>query len=448
MATQRYQVAINGFRVQAQTWDDALNWDGKGDEVKISASVKEANKSGAITYSNQPETRVLGDTNNQPGRIKAGTLSAQGGLQTGDGYPDQTTPWLRTIPLTPQTTRDIPPFIVWSGDLTKDENAVFITPSIWEWDPGGNFWQGWLDWHRDTDAKFGQKAKDIYGGRFPLIGWIFDAISLGIQTAATLTTNGPIGSSGTRPIGMQPDANDPTGKTFTFNPKVLALTYDTAEKIIATGSPQGAGVLTFAYPEHPYFRGDYLLYLQVERIGSPVTGGQVTVRDATVAQLSQYFTQTDDHYFHVAAHRWARDQGFVAGVPCHEQSGDLRGIICFSANCADVIDATVQQLSQHFPQTDIHNLHVAAHRWARDRGFVAGAPCHEQSGDLRGIICIKAGCAETRDATVQELSQLFPQTDFHNFHVAAHRWARDRGFTAGIPCHEQSGDLRGIICIR
>ena len=176
--------------------------------------------------------------------------------------------------------------------------------------------------------------------------------------------------------------------------------------------------------------------------------GPIVVQDATVQQLSEYFPQTDDHQFHVAAHRWARNHNFVSGVPCHEQLNDLRGIICIPHLYADIKDATVQQLSQYFPQDSLHHFHVAAHRWAQERGYVAGVPCHEQSGDIRGIICIKPDFAEVRDATVEQLSQYFPQDSFHHYHVAAHRWARDNGFIIGIPCHEQSGEMRGIICIK
>ncbi|HBH54692.1 MAG TPA: hypothetical protein DDY91_22645 [Planctomycetaceae bacterium] len=174
----------------------------------------------------------------------------------------------------------------------------------------------------------------------------------------------------------------------------------------------------------------------------------VIVQDATLQQLGQYFPQTDFHYFHVAAHRWARDRGFVAGVPCHEELNDLRGIICIKPGYADVTDATVQQLSSYFPQNSTEHFHVAAHRLAQARGYVAGIPCHEQFQDLRGIICIKRGFADVRDATTQELQQYFPQTSIHYFHVAANRWAQARGYRAGIPCHEEYQNLRGIICLR
>jgi hypothetical protein len=267
MAKQRFRVTINGFRVQAETWDTAFEGDGKGDEVKISVSVKEANKAGDIVYSNEPETPVMGDVNNQRGRILAGSRSAKGGLRSGDSFPDST-PWIRSIPLS--TERDYPPFLVWEGELIEGENVVFITPTLWEWDEGQSFWEGWLNWVKETDDNFGKKAKDIFGGQFPLIGWIFDAVSLGIQTAATLTNvGGPLGNSGTRPIGMKKDQSAPGGKTFTYSPQVIVLTYDTARKIAATNSGQGPGVLTLRYEEHPYFRGNYLLYVQVEA-SSPV----------------------------------------------------------------------------------------------------------------------------------------------------------------------------------
>jgi hypothetical protein len=50
MATARYQVTVNGFRCNTETWDDALNWDGEHDEVFISSSVKYANKTGQILF--------------------------------------------------------------------------------------------------------------------------------------------------------------------------------------------------------------------------------------------------------------------------------------------------------------------------------------------------------------------------------------------------------------
>jgi hypothetical protein len=269
MPKARFRVTINGFRVVSETWDDALEWDGKRDEVFISCSVKGATGDGQVIFSSQPTTPVMGDVNNLNGRVLAGTASPLGGLRTGDSFPTAT-PQIRTIPLDP--ARDYPPFAVWEGDLEQGGNVVFITPAIWEWDPGGNLFEGWLQWHKNTDAAFGQKAKEIYAGNWPAIGWIFDAVSLGIQTAATLTAGGPIGSSGSRPIGMVKDPADASGRTFVFNPYVLPLTYDRAQALVARSEFGVPGLISVRYGEDPYWRGDYILYLQVEQVGAADNG--------------------------------------------------------------------------------------------------------------------------------------------------------------------------------
>jgi len=158
------------------------------------------------------------------------------------------------------------------------------------------------------------------------------------------------------------------------------------------------------------------------------------VCDATTPELDALHNNIQ-----VATHRWARNQGYVAGVWNHEQSGNRRGVICFRVGSADVIDATTAELDV------LHtNIDVAAHRWARNRGYVAGIWNHEQSGNLRGIISVRSGSADVRDATTAELNALHADID-----VAAHRWAcASARYVAGIWNHEQSGDRRGVICVR
>src|SRR4030095_15380561 len=126
-----------------------------------------------------------------------------------------------SIPLSRE--RDYPPMSIWEGPLTKGEQVVFITPTIWEWDSGQSMWEGWVQWHQETDAKFGEKAKEVVTQVWPPAQWVFPAISLGIQTAATLfNVGGPLGRSGSRPIGFKQDLSmDPNGKTFSFNPWIL-----------------------------------------------------------------------------------------------------------------------------------------------------------------------------------------------------------------------------------
>lgn len=289
MSSGRYRVSINGFRCNTETWDDSLQLDGKRDEVFISTHVKYVNKEGKGLFVGEKISPVMGDTWDQPNRVQAGNASNRGGIISGDYFPTRTEiiwvpstmgpitlpftvkpipPWVRSTPF--PDPRDVPPFIAWEGDLTKNEQVVFITPSIWEWDPRQSIWQGWIQWLKEAEQQFGSKAKEIVTAKYPDKAWMFDAASLGIQLAATLfNVGGPVGNSGSRPIGYQKDlSKDPNGKAYSFNPWVLALSYDAAESLIAQQpSGLGNGVLAIRYLEDPYFRGDYTLYLQIEKVG-------------------------------------------------------------------------------------------------------------------------------------------------------------------------------------
>lgn len=115
MPTQRYRITADGFRCNAPTWDDAGQWDGKGDEVFISTSGKYVDKAGSILSDSSPlASRTMGDTNNQPNRIQAGSLSPQGGIRAGDSFPSSQ-PWQRSGTLS--TAAEQPPMLLWEGDL-------------------------------------------------------------------------------------------------------------------------------------------------------------------------------------------------------------------------------------------------------------------------------------------------------------------------------------------
>ncbi|MBP7999569.1 MAG: hypothetical protein KA338_09960, partial [Chloroflexi bacterium] len=101
---------------------------------------------------------------------------------------------------------------------------MFITPTIWERDPGEDMLDGWLQWQVRADAQFGPKAKEIVSGVWPIAAPIFDAVSLGIQTVGSLSDIR--GQAGTRPIGTQ---RDPVTGILSFKPVVLDLTQTRAE---------------------------------------------------------------------------------------------------------------------------------------------------------------------------------------------------------------------------
>jgi hypothetical protein len=101
---------------------------------------------------------------------------------------------------------------------------------------------------------------------------VFDAVSLGIQTFATLAGLwSPLGQSMRRPIGLQRDPANPDGALF--NPYTIALNADTAEYLV-TSNPQGhgEGIRELLYADDPYLRGVYAIFVQVERIGDGTQG--------------------------------------------------------------------------------------------------------------------------------------------------------------------------------
>jgi hypothetical protein len=260
----RYRMTINGFWCHNETWDDALNWDGKHDEVFLAVNTKTVSPDGTVQHNLDSEGELMGDTWNLPNRIQAGSASDRGGIVSGDKFPPGPKPWERSAAL---NSGRYPPYVIWEDDLEPGQDMVIVTPTIWEWDPGVGFWDGWLAWQVQTDKEYGQRAKDIFGKIWPVSKPVFDAVSLGIQTVGTLAGLwSPLGKSQRRPIGIQRNPDDPDG--FVFNPASIALNTETADYLVA-GNRQGlgSGIVELSYQDDPYLRGVYSLFVQVERLG-------------------------------------------------------------------------------------------------------------------------------------------------------------------------------------
>jgi hypothetical protein len=298
MAKGTYRMSINGFYCLAETWDDALNWDGQHDEVYFRVNTKTIKKDGTVLATSDDASMVLGDVRGFTGRLQVGTArdwlgSATGGITSGDTYPTPT-PWLRSVDLDLKEVADarrFPPYTIWEGELSDgDEQAVFVTPTLWEWDPGQGAIDGWIQWQKDTDAKFGSRAKEVFGGIWPVSRPFFDAVSLGIQTFATLSGLwSPAGKSMQRPIGLQRDPNDPNGSVF--NPTIFALTYDTAEYLFNNNlTGNGKGVVGIRYTDDSYLRGDYNIYVELDKLGaSPRFPDASVVRETSAPEVYVIF---------------------------------------------------------------------------------------------------------------------------------------------------------------
>ena len=243
-----YAVYVNGFTVHQQTWDDALQWDGNGDEVFIPVKVAVTTDGKAFS---QPlrRTPTMGDTNGKNGRVKAGSLSNKGGLQTGDEFPTPN-PYQRQVPVAPT----VPPWKVWEGTLEQGRHVLTVIPAIMEDDEGGehpfNAWVAWADQAVDTMAP---SLQQLLG---PEALPYLTATQAGLEVLSSLPN--VVGKKGTRPIGIQNGTAEPT---------LLVLDHAAAERLVDS-DPQGLGpgVVQFSYQDSTELgAGSYSLYLQVER---------------------------------------------------------------------------------------------------------------------------------------------------------------------------------------
>jgi hypothetical protein len=303
MATARYRATINGFWCRNETWDDVFNWDGKHDEVFLDVNTKVVNADGTVLQNFDSESELMGDTWRLPNRIQAGSASDRGGIVTGDKFPPVDRPWLRSGGL---NDLRFPPFTIWEGELRDGQNMVMLTPTIWEWDPGAGFWDGWLAWQVQVDDQYGKRAKEIFGKIWPVAAPVFDAVSLGIQTVGTMAGIwSPLGQSMRRPIGTRRNPADPDGTLF--NPITIALNTETAEYLSSSNlQGYGNGIVELRYTDDPYLRGVYSIFVQIEKLSGGTASQWADVGHANdvvsmTAMDGRLFAATGDNRL------WVRD---------------------------------------------------------------------------------------------------------------------------------------------
>jgi hypothetical protein len=283
--TGKYRATINGFTCVAETWDDATNVDGQHDEIYFLTNTKVIKSDGTVRVNSDSPSMTMGDVQGFPDRLQVGTASGflghrSGGIVTGNSFP-QPYPHKREAGVLEEKERTdprlYPPYKIWEGTLSDtDTDVVFLTPTIWEWDTGAGALEGWAQWQIMVNARFGGRAKEIFGGIWPVSKPIFDAVSLGIETFATLLGLwSPLGKSMRRPIGLKRDPKNPDGSLF--NPTIIALTYDTAEFLCSSNlNGLGLGVQAISFEDDPVLRAFYTIYVQIEKIGNESPSPAVT----------------------------------------------------------------------------------------------------------------------------------------------------------------------------
>ena len=271
-AVKRYRVSITGFEAEQATWDDAMQRDGKDDEIFLMAETRELYNNDGTPYVGPAQTMrsmVMGDTNGfQPeDRLRAGHASDEGGIRTGDKVGTTGTRY-------GEPRKDRIPMLVWEGELRPDM-AVMIVPTIWEWDGAPTFLEGLgvsllepINTIGDGEDRIASERAERLGMRdFPqfLHGEIrrYSEMEVGRNVIGTNVVQQAhvVGTQADRPIGMDSDNG-----TFRFDPWVLTLGHGTIEGIAHNNMGYGSGVIRLPYFDAPALRGRYQLYLQVEEM--------------------------------------------------------------------------------------------------------------------------------------------------------------------------------------
>jgi hypothetical protein len=139
----RYRISLEGFKAINVTAEDPFRNDGRGDEVFITTQVSEYGRNGGLVSTRMLRTPTFGDVQNFPGRVQAGSAGNTGGIMPGDRYPAEAT---LISQLQPATTNNLP-FLLWEGELSEIDNAVILSPAIWESDGGDQLWPSFANFH-------------------------------------------------------------------------------------------------------------------------------------------------------------------------------------------------------------------------------------------------------------------------------------------------------------
>jgi hypothetical protein len=201
----RYRVTLTGFTVQAQTYDNPLQLDGKGDEVYFATHVVVVDTAASeyIVGDEVRTTHIYGDVNGFSYRVQAGSAGSTGGLATGNVYPSSTKAAAADFPL-----------VLWEGELVSGRNAVIVVPTVWEWDNNPELFGNWLTGRHAFLSRLLQPE--------PMAAILLnrDLQPVELGSAGLFVHTNMFGDARDRPVGLSPGAPATVGVGF-FPPLVL-----------------------------------------------------------------------------------------------------------------------------------------------------------------------------------------------------------------------------------
>jgi hypothetical protein len=243
-----FQIVVCGWKCVKETIDHALEVDGKGDEVWVTARFQGPNESNSTVV----RTKTMGDVNDKPGRVQAGSRSDKGGIKTGDQFPAKPFDKPNSVGKWQADSRPDLPFVIWEGKLVDGKPGVELELSIWEDDEGGaKLWEDVLKVLNAPIVKDQLKSVEVYKSKDGSTAFTIDLSGIGelMQTV--------FGVAKDRPIGV---------------PKTKSITYSAAKQIASTRRTaeisEGVVAITFKDSEEPKYanQGEYVLWLQVKEI--------------------------------------------------------------------------------------------------------------------------------------------------------------------------------------
>ena len=264
----RYRVVLAGGRVNNSTFDNTFNLDGVRDEIFFTTDVQMVDKTGGtvLPFSTLSDrTKIYGDKGRDPEqRVKAGTAWVNGGLRAGDHFPAEG-PFNQKLAFVDRQL----PLRLWEGELVQGQNAVIITPMIWEYDGTAiaDLTAQRTNFARDFKTKLADSQtvdKLVAGTGGGIAGMIIDAAPLAPTLSAKIISI--FGRDGDRPIGATVE-----GDKVVYKPQPIVLNYDRIEQFLESGVqvgniPKGYYPLAFREPMSHKLEGDYTLYIHIQRV--------------------------------------------------------------------------------------------------------------------------------------------------------------------------------------
>jgi hypothetical protein len=251
----RIKISFIGAICNEGTWDDALQLDGKGDEIFANFHISVVGNGGVTKFNYNKLTKTYGDNTASAynNRVNAGNCvdffgNAKGGLKSGDEFACNE--------------------VIGEYDLAQGDIAT-IVPILSEFDPGtdaitavNNTLQNALNTiNSQVVLKVNNNQIDLSSlvngstlSKFILPG------TLAFVPDLLKNANHLLGEQGTRPIGMTSDRK--------YTPQIIVLNAALISKIVNSNIGYGLGVLPIQYNERALGNsrdhGNYTLKIKIE----------------------------------------------------------------------------------------------------------------------------------------------------------------------------------------